>query len=79
MGSIRHYIAHYIKDYYYIEKISSKNYFEHFAVDESDFVKVGGKIFWVIGIINTHTKKLRLELSFNRDTAVIKKNYKSTC
>ena len=77
LRALGHYIAHYKKDSYSLEEISTRNVFEHFAVDESDFVRVGGKIFWVIGIINTHTKKLRLELSFERDTSTMKKIIKN--
>ena len=44
-----------------IENISNRNEFAHYAVDESDFIKINGNILWVIGIINTHNKFLRME------------------
>jgi len=77
LKSIRLFIAHYIKDSYIIEDISQKNAFQHFAIDESDFVKIKGNILWVIGIINTHNKLIRLELSYDRTTEVMKKIVKT--
>ncbi len=40
---------------------------------ESDFVKINGNILWLIGIINTDTKHIRLEISYNRDQHIMKK------
>ena len=31
-----------------IEELSTQNKFEHFAVDESDFIQIQGKILWVV-------------------------------
>lgn len=70
---LRYFIAHYLKDTYILEDISQPNEFHHFAIDESDFTKIDGSILWVIGIINTHNKLLRLQLSFNRDAETMKK------
>lgn len=55
-------ISHYYKDVYTLDKISQKNIYEHFAIDESDFVKINNKILWVIGIINTFSKKINLKV-----------------
>ena len=54
------YICHYLQDVYILEEISTQNNFEHFTVEESDFIQMQGKILWVIRIINTHMKQLRL-------------------
>ena len=45
---------------------------ETFAIDESLFIHLDNRQLWVIGIINTITKKFRLELSFTRDASVLK-------
>lgn len=52
---IRLYIANYYKAIYKI-----KNILNEYAIDESDFVKLNGNILWVIGVINTWTKLIRL-------------------
>ena len=74
LHNLRKTIAHYYKDVYRLEQISTQNAFDYFAIDESDFIRIKGKILWVIGIINTINKKIRLEVSYNRNTDVIKKN-----
>lgn len=70
-------ISHYIKDTYIIENISIRNEYAYYAVDESDFIKLNGNILWVIGIINTHNKNLRLEVSYTRNADIIKKIIKT--
>ena len=45
---------------------------EAFAIDELLFVHLDNQQLWVIGIINTITKKFRLELSFTRNATVLK-------
>ena len=77
LHNLRKFIAHYYKDVYCLEQISTKNAFEYFAIDETDFIRINGKILWVIGIINTINKKIRLEVSYNRNTNVIKKIIKA--
>ena len=72
LHKLRLFIAHYIKDVYIIENISKANEFKYYAVDESEFVKIKGIPLWVIGIINTENKLIRLEVSFNRDGETLK-------
>lgn len=74
---MRLFVAHLLKDTYILEDISTQNEFEHFVIDESDFIKINGKILWVIGIINTHNRLIRLELSYDRNTYIMKKIIKS--
>ena len=73
LNTLRRYIAHYIKYMYIIENISEENKMERFAIDESLFTNINNSPLWVIGIINTSSKKLRLELSFKRNADVLKK------
>ena len=73
LNTITVFIAHYIKDSYILEDISQKNVFQHFAIDESAFVKIKGNILWVIGIINTYNQLIRLEVSYDRTIEIMKK------
>ena len=70
---MRLYIANYFKDLYKLENISTENAYDYYAIDESDFVKINGNILWVIGIINTRTNYIRLEVSYTRDQSIMKK------
>ena len=58
---------------YILENISKKNEYKYYIIDESEFVKINGVPLWVIGIINTVEKTIRLEVSCNLDEEVIKK------
>ena len=60
LDTLGRYIAHYIKDVYQIENISSENKMETFAIDESLFVHLDNRQLWIIGIINTLIKKFDL-------------------
>ena len=71
--TLRRYIAHYIKDMYIIKNISKVNKMERFPIDESLFTNINNSLLWVKDIINTSSKKLRLDLSFNRNTDILKK------
>ena len=71
--TLRRYIAHYIKDMYIIKNISKVNKMERFPIDESLFTIINNSLLWVKDIINTSSKKLRLDLSFNRNTDILKK------
>ena len=73
----RIYIAYYFKDVYALEDISTQNEFSYFAVDESDFIKIDGRILLVIGIIDTSKYKLRLEISFERNESILKQIIKA--
>lgn len=68
----RYVIAHYIKDQYSLENISETGKNEYFAIDESNFINVENKQLWVVGIINTISKKIRLEIAFVRNTELMK-------
>ena len=59
------YISHIFKDVYILEEISSKNPFQLFQIDESDFIQTQDSILGVKEIINTQAKKLGLEISFS--------------
>ena len=48
-----------------------------FSNDELDFIKINGKILWVIGIINSNNRLIRLELTYDRNTDIMKKIIKS--
>ena len=54
-------------DIYKIEEISKINGNEHFIIDESEFTSLNWKQMWVCGIINSLTKKYRLEVIENRN------------
>jgi hypothetical protein len=41
-------------------------------VDESLFTHIQGSQKWVVGLINTSNKKIRLEVVYNRNEATIK-------
>ena len=58
---------------YIIENISEVHKMERFATNESLFININNSPLWVIGIINTSSKKLLLEFSFNRNTHISKK------
>lgn len=73
LNKLRYFVAHFLKDIYELEDISQKNEFHHFAINKTDFTKIDGSIIWVIGIINTHNKLLRLEISFNIDAETMRK------
>ena len=72
LNTLRRYITHYTKDVYQIENISSENKMETFAVDESLFFHLDNQQLLVIGIINTITKKFRIQLSFTRNATLLK-------
>ena len=54
-------------DIYKVEEISKINANEHFIIDESEFTSLNWKQIWVCGIINSLTKKYRLEVIENRN------------
>ena len=73
ISQIRHYIAHYYKDLYILEKLANEGENRRFAIDESLFVHMNGSQIWVIGIIDTSSHKIRLEISKDRSSETIKK------
>ena len=44
-----------------------------FAIDESNFYSDENSTNWVIGIINSTSRKIRLEFSHDRNTNTMKK------
>ena len=68
----RYIIAYFIKDQYALENISEQGDNEAFAIDESNFVSITNRNLWVVGVVNTNTKKLRLKITFE-ETEFIKK------
>ena len=53
--------------------ISEEGKNESFAVDESNFISINNRNLWVLGAINTSSKKLRLEITFDRDKETLKR------
>ena len=73
LTKFRNIIAHYIKDTYIIEDISVENEYATYAIDENLFVTINNNQKWIVGIINTISKKLRLEITELRNTETMKK------
>ena len=69
----RQVIAHYIKIQYILEDISEKGKKESFSVDESNFSSIDNRNLLVLGAINSSSKKLRLEITYERNTDTLKK------
>ena len=69
----RYIIAHFIKDKYTLEKIPGQGNKEAFAIDESNFVNITNRNLRVEREVNINTKKLRLEISFERNIEFMKK------
>ena len=55
-------IVFYIKDTYITEDISEEGKNESFTVDESNFISINNRNLWVLGSINTSTKKILSEI-----------------
>ena len=55
-----------------LEEFSEFNKNDIFAVDGSEFVKINDVAYWVIGLINTNTKNIRLETTLHRDADTLK-------
>ena len=70
-------IAHYLVDVYKLEDFSTNGGNEYFSIDESNFVNVDNRNLWVLGIVCNNNKKIRLALSFDRDTNIMKKFIKN--
>lgn len=51
-------IAHYLKDKYEIEILSSKNENKKFAIEQTLITHISNKQVWLIRIINTDTKRI---------------------
>ena len=65
-------ISHYMRDVYELEILANENEHRKIAVDESLFTHVNNKPLWVIGLIDTNSKKFRLIPSFSRDGPKLK-------
>ena len=72
LQEFRIYIANYMRDYYCLESIAKKNEWHHVAIDECLFTHQDGIQNWVIGLINTETNIIRLEVVTSRDTETMK-------
>ena len=53
----RHVIAHYIKNKYILEDIFEEGKNKSFVVDESNFISIDNPNLWVLGAINTTSRK----------------------
>jgi hypothetical protein len=69
---LRTIIANYIRSIYILEPLSNENSSQHIAVDESLFTHNGGTSQWVIGLINTQSNVIRLEIVNSRDAQTLK-------
>ena len=63
---IRRCCAHYIKDYYWFNKLGRSSGGSLISVDESDFVDVEGEKLWILGTKNNKTNNLRLDVFKSR-------------
>jgi hypothetical protein len=63
---ILYYIAHFLRDQYLLEDFSIRGNDDYYAVDESKSVNLNNRLLWAIEIIHTSTKKIRLEVTFER-------------
>lgn len=73
LKQFRVYIANYYRDLYSLETIAPRNGYNHIAIDESLFTHCDGVQQWVIGMINSETNLIRLEVVESRDTDTLKK------
>ncbi len=53
----RYIIAHYIKNKYILEDISEEGKNKSFTVDELNFISIDNPNLWVLGAINTTSRK----------------------
>jgi len=65
--------AHYLKDKYNLQVITEIRKNKYGAIDEFYFINVDNKNLWVTGAINTSTKKLYMEVSFEKIGEIMKK------
>lgn len=63
---------HYIKDTYLLEDLAEENSGEMIWVDESLLVQEYNVQIWVAGLINSQTRKIRLEILDNRTSETLK-------
>lgn len=63
---MRKIIAHYIKDIYLLEDLAEENAGDTICVDESLFVHEHNAQIWVVGLINSRTRKIGLEIVDNK-------------
>ena len=63
----------FIKDQYELENISEQGNNEAFAIDESNFVNITNRNLRVEREVNINTKKLRLEITVERNIEFMKK------
>ena len=73
LGNVSKYIAQYLKEVYMTQLIYS-NLGEYVAVDESLFChNQGHEQIWLIGLINSRNKNLRIEAFKRRDSDILEK------
>ena len=56
-----------MRDLYELEILANENELRKIAMDESLFTHMNNKPLWVIGLIDTNSKKIRLIPIFTRD------------
>ena len=65
-------ISNYLRTVYALDPLAYKNAFQHIPTDESLFTHTNGEQTWVVGLINSETNQIRLEIVKNRDTETLK-------
>jgi len=65
-------IATYMRNMYALDRLALANAQQVICVDESLFTHNEGQQQWVLGLINTATNEIRLELIANRDENTLK-------
>ncbi len=66
-------IANYIKSIYILEPLALVNANNHVSINENLFCHSSGEQVWVVGMINSETKNLRLEIVENRNATTLQK------
>ena len=65
--------APHIKCVYILESIAKVNENAFISCDKSLFTHILDKQLWVVGLINSNTKELRMELTYSHDQNTLKK------
>ena len=69
---LRKIISSFLRNVYSIERLASNNANNILCIDESLFTHTDGMQTWIVGIINTDTNEIRLEVVTNRNKETLK-------
>jgi len=67
------FFADYLKNKYKLENIIEISKNEYVAIDELNFINIDDENLWVLGAINKSTKKLSMEISFEKTRKIMQK------